>query len=87
MAGPGVFRSAIRELIRRAQAAELGGQFDQALELLEEAASRALEQADSGRAASLGGTASGWRPRAPISPSDSRGFPATRRLPAAPSTS
>jgi hypothetical protein len=48
-----VSRSAIRELIRRAQTAELGGQFDRAVELLEEAASRALEQADSGRAASL----------------------------------
>jgi hypothetical protein len=48
-----VSRSAIRALVQRAQTAELGGQFDQAVELLEEAASRALEQADPGRAASL----------------------------------
>jgi hypothetical protein len=48
-----VSRSAIRELIQRAQTAELGGQFDQAVGLLEEAASRALDQTDSGRAASL----------------------------------
>ncbi len=46
-------RSAIRELVRRAQRAELDGDVSQAVQILEEAAERAIELADAGRAASL----------------------------------
>jgi hypothetical protein len=82
-----VSRSAIRELIRRAQKAELGGQSYQAVELLEEAASQALEQSDPGRAAWLLRHCLRLAPSALISPSASSGFPATQRLPSEPSTS